>query len=255
MTGHESQSLRTTPRNLRSDQAAPRYTLLVPFAMTTKTMPHTHANTSLHAPKAPTKRSARSVRCPRCTNKFRTPRDLALHIISKHGHVRLHAAPNRADDARSVTLFSPAVMKCQLAELDTMLCDGITDLKPSQTSTESAFRACASEERKQNARYQKLPKRNYSTPSSPHSFSSSVSDSSHQPHRQDLSYTHQSRQIRQHRIPRALRKRPQTNCTDGESIGPPAADVLVKQCRVGQVSLVPVPTQTPVMLNFANGLF
>lgn len=169
-------------------------------------------------------RQKRSHRCMRCSErKFRTPRDLALHILQKHGRIQLSSAP--AEDAQSVTQNSP-LLSTDVEELDQLL-----------AAAENSISTSGGKRRKErDGRAIRKRRRSYSTVS-------------------DCSRPSEDWNVDSENMITARTNTETTKAVEGESIGPKSHDVFIARCRSGRIPLVPLPPQPVTMINFAEGLF
>lgn len=207
-------------------------------------MAHTTIATTQNAPHLNSSPSRqRTHRCRNCTDrKFRTARDLALHILSKHGHAHVPITAAATDDARSVTQSSPPIRARDMNEIDRLLAATLptpppTNSKKSKlvnvnatcTDTRSVSMSMSLRTRR---RVQPMRKRRVTTP-----WFTTIHDNS--PAFDDLDQP----------VPTC------TNTQEGESVGPLATDVYLNQCRAGHIPLIPISPKPAEMLNFASGLF
>lgn len=175
-------------------------------------------------------------RCQRCSRKFRTSKDLALHILSKHGHVYIP----QPEDTRSVTLSSPLIASNDTAELDQLL--QVVEQKRARPLKRK--RHPLSKQRVTPG----VAKRvwTYTSSNSTDSSSSNASSSASNAPLHLLAFDGK----------RAMwGNQEDVSPGEGESTGPRAKDVFVARCRAGRIPLVPIQAPSPATLNFANGLF
>lgn len=201
--------------------------------------------------------SQRVYRCRRCTaRKFRTPRDLALHILAKHGQSELSermegSTTSGGDDARSVTFMSPL--------LDTQ---GVSNSVDRLLSAIRPQRDSLQVERKQKApRLHSASNVTKRARIAPHTTKrtrllthTASSDASANPHEPTSSVTPMRPSTRK-RMPQTLTDASVEHAQEGESIGPAAQDVYIKRCRTGRIPVIPKHSQPTKTLNFAQGLF
>lgn len=191
----------------------------------------------------------------RCAErKFRTPSDLALHILSKHGHVQLTS--QACEDARSITLSSPFLAK-DAEELDQMIATAAktshgTTTRTVTTETAGAKRTPRSRALKgTSASKRPKPVQQKRRRIQRKSIGSSATLEESPGHSALRSSTDESNS----RDMRESKRRHRQPAAEGESIGPRAQDVYIARCRSGQVPLVPSHRQPSATLDFATGLF
>lgn len=182
----------------------------------------------------------RSSICQTCKRKFRTSKDLALHILSKHGQVYIPTQEDRkmarADDTESVTATSPVASSNEVEEVQEMILDAQNRNAPFKKRTLTPFR------RRGPAGVRKPSHSRSSWSSSESGSASNWSD--------DVSGVR-----RYVRWPRHFKELEETSTVEGESTGPSARDVYIEGCRSGRIALVPVQEPSASVINFAAGLF
>ena len=199
--------------------------------------------------------SKRSLRCLRCTErKFRTPRDLALHILSKHGEIQL---PSPSEDSRSVTLNSP-FEKGDLKELDQLVANAsdksVTDgaserrrIEHNSISTRpvlgerNTISSSGVPGKRKRSTARLIQKQRHRTKR--RAYYSETSDDNERNFEENGG------------LNKRYTERREPEPVEGESTGPRASEVFLARCRAGHIPLVPIQLQPSVTLNFIDELF
>lgn len=218
--------------------------------------------------------SRRKLRCRACAGrKFRTTRDLALHILAKHGHAQLPLTAATATattknskqnacvrknidgcdaDACSVTQTSAVMAACDMRDIDQLIadvqCSGDDAVASTSTATAAVSNAGAIAGLRRTGAGHTVAKRMRRA----HTASSHVL----QARASDTQATAVRRRRRRACVANAaVSKRTGKRKGEGESISPVAQDVYLRRFREGSIQLVPIPQQPTETINFAQGLF